>query len=280
MVNGDDAGAHADSDRCILSASGDGILKSASVLANGAAAKDFVAQAADRGLGLGLHFNITEGFPTGGPYKTLTDGSQRFISPKNKVWALLSRGEMDPSEIAAEALAQWEALSILADKYGGQLDHLDSHNHVHIYACVLNGLRSGLGRKKGIHVRVPYEPECKPKYLPAFCRPYLSEHEMRRRINRTGWKMSHRFIGFCFAHDPAWSAMRHLEVHPPEEPTAPESDPAKSQTEWMVHVGVRPGSAFTMDSRRNREYRFLRRQTTRDLLAARGFKTGRFGDFA
>jgi len=262
VVNGDDAGAHARSDQGILTACQKGMLKSASVLVNGPNARQFVSEANDEEMGLGLHFNISEGFPTGGPYRTLTDKDGAFFTPKKKAWDLASKGEFDPAEVAMEAKAQFEAFNNL----GALPDHIDSHNHVHIFADVLEGIKMALGQVPNLFIRLPFEPECAKDRLPFFPKGWLTKEEMIFIIKDTQWNFSDRFIGYMFTCDQTMFSISHLNKN------------LAGITEWMVHVSSRPGTEFTMDKRRDSELEFLLNSKTFEYITNWGYKIGRFGD--
>ena len=262
VVNGDDGGAHVAGDQGLLKAAENGLLSSASVLVNGDNVQEFVKRAVDFGLGLGLHFNLSEGFPTGGPYKTLTDKSGRFIAPKPKAWETAAKGEYDPAEVSEEASLQWEALLNL----GVDPDHLDSHNHIHIYPTVLQGLQQALGHKKNLFVRIPVEPECPAEKLPAMPDGKLTKNTIKKQSGDTQWKFSDRFIGFIFSFNPVAASIAHLKQRCP------------GTTEWMVHLSCRPGTSFTMDVRRDMELNFICSKETAEWIKEMGYYIGRFRD--
>ena len=79
VVCADDAGFARSTDEAILRCAREGIVCAASVVAGGPTAERFLAEAADAGLELGLHFNLTEGRALAGPATTLTDGEAFFV---------------------------------------------------------------------------------------------------------------------------------------------------------------------------------------------------------
>jgi predicted glycoside hydrolase/deacetylase ChbG (UPF0249 family) len=63
IINADDFGFSNERDRGIIDSFVDGVLTSATLLVNGSTARSAVALAKTHGLPLGLHLNLTEGFP-------------------------------------------------------------------------------------------------------------------------------------------------------------------------------------------------------------------------
>ncbi len=259
VVNADDGGLAATSDAAILAAAAEGVVTSASVVAGGPTAAAFVARARDLGLGLGLHFNLTEGRPLAPRCPTLTDGGS-FPGPKGRVWVAAARSELDPEDIAREARAQWQWF----EDRGVTPDHLDSHNHVHAFPCVLAGLARALGHRS-LFLRAPEEPECPGELLPGLPPEALDRQGIAQAIPPT-WRLTDRFAGFAFSRKPNLRAVGHLATAAP------------GITEWMVHPGRRPGSPFSEAEDRDRETSTLTDPNTRETLRAWGYRLTRFAE--
>jgi len=262
VVNADDAGLHPDCDAGILEAAvRGGLLKSASVLATGERASAFVRSATAEGLGLGLHFNLTEGRPVGGPYRTLTDGHGDFHRPKERAWELAAAGRFDADEVTEEATLQWRRLAEL----GVRPDHVDGHNHIHVFPSVLLGLARALGSIAGLFLRVPHEPECPSTLLPTPAEARVRPADVLEVVRSTGWRVPDRFLGFRFSAEASATGIAHL-------------DPARpGVTEWMVHLACRPGSAFTLDPRRDAELRLLADPDFGCRVVGLGYRPTSFG---
>ena len=87
-------------------------------------------------LGVGLHFNLTEGRPlTAAP--SLVDASGTFHSRARLLWRLLKRA-VDLDHIRIEFEAQLERI----DELGISPTHVDSHEHVHMAPRVFRAISS------------------------------------------------------------------------------------------------------------------------------------------
>ncbi len=261
MINADDAGIDSHVDNSILRAAQEGLLTSATVLANGKTARSFVAEANRVGLALGLHFNITEGRPVAPNVTRLVGDDGLFCETKNDVWRHACSGFLDPIELKKEAEAQWRALTAM----GADITHLDSHNHVHLYPCVLEALLDSLPKDRPLHIRIPYEKDCPKSLQPPFPNPFLGPKEMRAMIKKSGHYSTDYFVGFRFSNDPKLASIDALQTFEP------------SSCEWMVHPGKRAGTSFRMSQNRTSEFDFLTADLLRESLSRWGFRVVQFG---
>ncbi len=262
VITADDGGAHPRVDAGILAAAAGGCVTEVSVLATGPSAGPFVAKALERGLGVGLHLDLTDGPPLSAGGRRLARGGAAFSGDKRALWGAAAAGRLAPGAVAEEAAAQAERLR----RWGAPLDHADSHNHVHGYGPVLDGLLAGVPAPAGAFLRVPREPESPAGCRPAFPRPLLPALEIARRARAAGWRTPDRFVGFRFSSEPGWAAMARLAGARP------------GVTEWMVHPGGRPDTPFGRNPRRTAEAAFLRAPELSGRLAAWGYTLARFGD--
>ena len=135
IVNADDFGLTRGVSRGILRAHREGLVTSATVLANLAPAPELDAEAAVRPrLGLGLHLNLTWGDPVSPPetVSSLVDAEGRF---GRDLAALQER--VRPDDVRRESEAQIEAF---ARRFGRAPTHLDSHHHVHRLPRVMDAV--------------------------------------------------------------------------------------------------------------------------------------------
>jgi len=261
VVNGDDGGLHPATDQALLEAGQSGILTSLSVVVQGDHAPKLVAGARAAGLGIGLHFNLSQGRPLARDLPSLTTPQGLFLGPKRILWQESIWSHFQPEEVAREALAQWQRL----EELGATPDHLDGHNHVHLLPPVMAGLRLALRERVPLFLRLPEEPECPPELLPALPAGRLRATEIRRQLPPS-WRAADRFAGFLFTHQPTRAGIAHL------------FPPRPGLTEWMVHPGSRPGSPFTEDGRREQETRALCDPKLRGELLGAGYTLARFAD--
>ncbi len=305
VVVADDAGADADRDAGILEAFDRGVVRCASVLANGPTAEAFVEAARSRhGLGLGLHVNLTEGAALAGPAPSLTDAAGRFPGDKREVWRRAAAGLIRAEDVRREFLAQWGRLATLVGD-GARLDHVDGHHHVHVLPGVLDGvidgvLRGGAEARRGgrrAFLRLP--AECGPPAGAALVeRPGLpfpdpdvariSDERCRQRdAGHTGiaalgaWsdlarprlpsalRVPDAFLGLAFSAEPSVARF-----------TAGVREARGEVVEVMVHPGrvTSASRGFSADPRRDLERRFLCDPALAAEASAAGFALARFGD--
>jgi len=156
IVNADDFGLTVGVNRAIIEGHTRGVITSATVMANMPAFDDAVALAKDHpSLGVGLHFNITQGRP-------VADAScvGSLIDDQGEFWgtsaALLGRalaGRLNTGEVVIELRAQIEK----AVRAGLRLTHIDSHKHSHALPRVCEAVIATI-RDCGINAaRLPRE---------------------------------------------------------------------------------------------------------------------------
>jgi predicted glycoside hydrolase/deacetylase ChbG (UPF0249 family) len=155
IINADDLGRNPERDRGILEAFSAGIVTSASLLANGPTFLPAVAQVKALGLPVGVHLNLAEGLTLTGVINGLTDATG-LLPGKQLSRQRLSAGTPDLSAIRKEIAAQVERLF----NEGLQPDHLDSHQHCHLFPC-LTGMVTEVAVSYGIsamRATLPQEP--------------------------------------------------------------------------------------------------------------------------
>jgi hopanoid biosynthesis associated protein HpnK len=155
IVNADDFGLTEGVNRAVLEAHRQGVLTSASLLANGPAFDDAVEQA--RGapaLSVGAHLNLTEGIAVAGASaSSLTAAGGRFAFRPLALAKNILAGRIARADVECELRAQIE--KILGA--GVRITHLDGHKHVHVLPVILDTVVK-LAREYGIPwVRCPAE---------------------------------------------------------------------------------------------------------------------------
>jgi len=131
IVNADDLGWTEGVNRGIAEAHANGIVTSASILANGAAFVSGVELALSReGLGVGVHLNLSDGAPMA-PRElvtTLLNDDGEFAGGTEAILMKLARRAIVLSEVEQE----WDAQITRVREFGITPTHLDGHKHVHM----------------------------------------------------------------------------------------------------------------------------------------------------
>jgi predicted glycoside hydrolase/deacetylase ChbG (UPF0249 family) len=154
IVNADDLGSGPRRDRGIFAAFIEGIVTSASLLANG---PDFALAAREAlacGLPVGVHLNLSEGRALTGPIAGLTDGHGNFPG-KAALRSILLAGQVEWNGLRRELLAQTDKVRAA----GITSDHLDTHQHCLLFPA-LTGIVAEVAEQSGIRaLRLPFPAE-------------------------------------------------------------------------------------------------------------------------
>ena len=159
IVNADDFGLTQGVNRAIVEAHGQGIVTSATLMANGPYFSPAVYMAfAQPGLAVGCHVVLVDGSPClrPGEVPSLLDprDSSSFRMTVSSFVNDLLRGRIRGREIEAEAVAQIRRIQ----SSGLTVSHIDSHKHLHAFPRVLAPLLRA-ARHCGVNcVRNPFEP--------------------------------------------------------------------------------------------------------------------------
>jgi chitin disaccharide deacetylase len=161
IVNADDLGLTAGVNRAIRETHVDGIVTSATLMANGAAFADAieVARATPR-LAVGCHVVLVDGAPVSDPASLptlLARGSVsqgQFLSRVSSVATRAVFKRFDTDQLVSEIVAQIRKIQ----SAGLQVTHLDTHKHTHIFPQVMNALVTA-ARISGVPaIRNPFVP--------------------------------------------------------------------------------------------------------------------------
>jgi predicted glycoside hydrolase/deacetylase ChbG (UPF0249 family) len=146
IVNADDFGFTRDVNEGIALAFRQGILRSTTLMANGAAFEHAVETAqAHPGLDVGCHLTLVGGQSVADPGRLLPGSVARLL--------LASRGAWPRSAIEEECCAQME--KILAA--GISVSHVDAHKHTHLFPAVLDSVTRAAQRYGVTWVRRPFD---------------------------------------------------------------------------------------------------------------------------
>jgi chitin disaccharide deacetylase len=144
VVNADDLAMTRGINRAVIEAHRAGIVKSTSLIANGAAFDDAISLLRQSpGLSAGLHVNITEGRPLASGGSSLVDRRGFFHRPP-ALAIRLSIGAVSMRDLEDEITAQ--AQRVL--DAGISISHFDSHHNVHLHPMAAAALANVAHRMK------------------------------------------------------------------------------------------------------------------------------------
>jgi chitin disaccharide deacetylase len=156
IVNADDLGWTGGVNLGIAEAHGNGIVTSASLLANGIAFASGVELALSReGLGVGVHLNLSDGPPIA-PRELVTslvNDEGLFAGGPEAILVKLARRAMTLSEVEEE----WDAQIGKVREAGISPTHLDGHKHVHMLPGLFEIALKLAKRHKVGAIRVSHE---------------------------------------------------------------------------------------------------------------------------
>jgi hopanoid biosynthesis associated protein HpnK len=158
IVNADDLGLTLGVNRAIGEAHAQGIVTSATLMANSAAFDDAVAMAKSHAhLGVGCHVVLVDGRPILARQNIrslVSSAGDRFSNSLRGFALRVVTGRIDPAHIEAEATAQIRKIQ----HAGIAISHFDTHKHTHVLPQMLRPLLRA-ARSCGIRaVRNPFEP--------------------------------------------------------------------------------------------------------------------------
>jgi hopanoid biosynthesis associated protein HpnK len=156
IVNADDLGWTEGVNRGIVEAHRNGIVTSASLLANGSAFASGVEVARSvPGLGVGVHLNLSDGPPVAARelVTSLVNDRGEFEGGPENLLLRVARGGLALHEVEQE----WEAQIEKVRDAGIQPTHLDGHKHVHMLPGLFE-IALRLAKRYGIGaIRVAHE---------------------------------------------------------------------------------------------------------------------------
>jgi len=171
IVNADDLGTGSATDRGIFQSFRHGLVTSTSLLATGPTARQAAAEARSLELPYGVHLNLSEGKAISGSIRGLTDAEGRFPG-KHRLREILAGEDFDRDAVAGELRAQLS----LACSFGGQPDHLDTHQHCFLWPALTRPIID-LAQQHGIRaLRCPVPVELPVAEIPAELAGDLSDY--------------------------------------------------------------------------------------------------------
>jgi len=270
IINADDLGYTQGINDAIFRCHGEGMLRSATIMANGKAFQDAVTRArCHPRLGIGVHLTLTE-LPSMAPPKEIPDlvdeKGKLPPSPSALVKSFLS-GKLSAASVKKEIHCQ---LARVVDS-GICPTHLDTHKHVHLIPRVLEAILEVAPRFKIFRIRNPFD--CTPFWAtaphvsPGQWKGFFTQHTMtwitrsqkkpfQRRIERAGWVTTGSFLGISLTGlwNPALAGFLVRRI-------------PWGTTEWMVHPGD-----HDLDLQRSSTRLLKQREMERDLLLSPLFR--------
>ena len=155
IVNADDFGLTSGVNRAIALANREGVVTSATIMANSRAFQEAVEHSkAQPRLKTGCHVVLIDGEPLIKDSPTLTNGSSRFRTSLKNFAVAAVRKQISPDEIQREVEAQICKIQAA----GLDVTHVDSHKHTHLFPHILRPLLRA-AKACGVRgVRNPFEP--------------------------------------------------------------------------------------------------------------------------
>lgn len=165
IVNADDFGLTSGVNRAIIEAHTRGILTSATLMVNMPAFDEAVRLAKlHPSLGVGLHFNITQGLPIACSARvgSLLNEQGQFLGTSTALLRRWLTGGLRFQEIEIELRAQIE----MVIQSGLKVTHIDSHKHSHALPPVCEAIANTIGDYGIKAVRLPRERWQFPRHHP------------------------------------------------------------------------------------------------------------------
>ena len=171
IINADDFGLTTGINRAIIESHREGLVTSATLMANAVATEEAIALARENPkLSVGCHVTLLDGVPIlpATELPSLADpATQNFRHSLRKfAWAAMAgsvRGDVGTSAVYSEAIRrEAEAQMRKLQSAGLRVSHLDTHKHVHIFPAVLSPIIAA-ARACGVRaIRNPFAPRVLP----------------------------------------------------------------------------------------------------------------------
>jgi hopanoid biosynthesis associated protein HpnK len=283
IVNADDLGWTAGVNRGVAEAHRNGIVTSASLLANGEAFAEAVELVRDTsGLGVGVHLNLNDGPPVAPRQSvpSLVNDSGAFEGgPDGLLLKIATRG-LSPREVEIE----WDAQISKVRNAGIEPTHLDGHKHVHMLPGLFE-IALRLAKRHGIGaIRVSHEASSLRAALSTGERRAtvvlkqgvqarglkLLAREARDQVERAGVSTADYFCGIAQTGELTKEGVARLLRNLPE-----------GTTELMCHPGYADEAlrktATRLQGSRQREVEILTDTEIRNLVASQGIRLIDYG---
>jgi predicted glycoside hydrolase/deacetylase ChbG (UPF0249 family) len=284
IVNADDLGWTEGVNRGIAEAHRNGIVTSASLLANGAAFQSGVRLARSTpGLGVGVHLNLTDGPPSAPPelVSTLLNNAGEFEGGPEILLLRIATGDVPLEEIEQE----WDAQIQTVKEACIQPTHLDGHKHVHMLPSLFelalrlakryeiravrvshedSSLRAALSTGDELHSSVVLKQGVQARGLKLLAR------DAREQAERAGISTADHFCGIAQTGEMTKEGVARLLRSLPD-----------GTTELMCHPGYADealqNTATRLQASRQTELQILTDVDIRNLVASLGIRLIDYG---
>ena len=159
IINADDLGICRSTNEAIGRAHREGVLTSASLMANGPDFEQAIEQVVTPNprLGVGLHICLTGGRPVSHPdhIPLLVDSQGRL---HHGFLSLLRATRRNNKQILRQIQTEIEAQWLRLKAAGVEIDHIDGHRHIHMIPAIFRIVQSLLPMFGSPAVRVSHEP--------------------------------------------------------------------------------------------------------------------------
>jgi len=281
IINADDFGLTAGINRAIVEGHQQGVVTSATLMANGPAFQDAVQVSRSvPKLSVGCHIVLTDGPPVldSSQVSTLVEGqSRRFRDPLSKFILGAIAGRLDQNQIEAEAQAQIGKLQAA----GVVVSHFDSHKHTHLLPQVLRPLLRAANACGVRAVRNPFGPvrfasiRSRPKLWKRYGEfkvLYLLAGKFQRAIEQAGLRTPDGTLGII-----STGAMDESLFHSILRSLPP------GTWEFVCHPGYNDADLQKVQTRlrqsRADELRILTSQKSREVAMEAGIELISYQDF-
>ena len=267
----DDFGLTAGINEGIIRCAREGVVTSASIMANMPAFENAVAMAQQcPGLATGMHLNLVKGKPLlpAGEVPSLVNNEGFFFTLPRFTLRLLTGGIM-LTEAEKELRSQIEK----ARAAGLTLTHLDSHRHFHVYPSLLKLFVRLAGEYKVNQIRCPLGLSTMPGGLKEFILSSLSRNA-RRSLDAANIRHNDRFFELVKIEDRRdyLKAMARFCENLPD-----------GVTELDCHPGFITGELNGVEAtihNRERQVEILTNPASREILKQHEVKLINYGDIA
>lgn len=285
IINADDLGYTQGVNLAIARSSREGILRSATLMANGEAFDGAVEIAKENpALGVGVHLTLTELPPLSPPgeIEGLTDENGLLLPSPTALMAAILAGRVRKEAIRKELDRQ---VSKVID-HGVAPTHIDSHKHVHALPLVMQAAAETAKKHSIKWIRNPFDRISAWKTLPllesdkrwAFCKQHIKSKmiavfrsDFLKRVKESGLRTPDRFYGVSLTG--LWNESSMVSLLDRLSPGI---------TEWMVHPGDCDPQLRLKRTRlveeRERERDLLLSPEIRARLQKRGIALRHFGE--